>query len=58
LECGYSVKVDGKLLEINAGAVIEKYEWYQNGVKIREGKYFEFEGINQQQDSGTYKCYI
>ncbi len=59
LECGYSVMVDGKLLEINAGSVIEKYEWYQNGVKKEEeGQYLFFKGINQEQDNGTYNCSI
>jgi hypothetical protein len=44
-------------LEINASSVIERYEWYQNGVKIEEeGKYLVFYGIDQQQDSGIYKC--
>jgi len=59
LECGYSVMVDGKLLEINASSVIEKYEWYQNGVKKKEeGQYLVFKGINQEQDNGTYNCSI
>ncbi len=59
LECGYSVKVDGKLLEINASSVIQNYNWYQNGVKKEdEGQYLFFEGINQEQDIGTYKCSI
>ncbi len=56
LEFEYSVKVDGKLLEINAGSVIEKYEWYQNGMKIKGDQYLVFEGIHQEQDNGTYKC--
>ncbi len=57
LDCGYSVKMDGKLLEINASSVIEKYEWYQNGLKKEEEeKYFLFYGIDQQQHSGIYKC--
>jgi hypothetical protein len=51
--------VDGKLLEINASSVIERYEWYQNGVKKEgEGQYLFFEGINQEQDNGIYKCSI
>ncbi len=58
LECEYSIKVDGKLLEINASSVIQNYNWYQNGVKIIPRKYLEFYGIDQQQDSGTYKCSI
>ena len=58
MECGYSVKVDGKILE-NANSVIEKYEWYRNGLKIEEeGKYLLFYGIDQQQHSGIYKCNI
>ena len=59
LECEYSVKVDGKLLEINPSSVIQNYNWYQNGVKKEdEGQYLFFEGINQEQDIGTYKCSI
>ena len=58
LECEYSVKVDGKLLEINASSVIQNYNWYQNGVKIIPRKYLEFYGIDQQQDSGIYNCSI
>ena len=59
VRCGYSVMVDGKLLEINASSVIERYEWYQNGVKNEEeGQYLVFKGINQEQDNGTYNCSI
>jgi len=59
LECEYSVKVDGKLLEINASSVIQNYNWYQNGVKKEdEGQYLVFKGINHEQDNGTYNCII
>jgi hypothetical protein len=50
--------MDDQLLEINASPVMEKYEWYQNGVKITGGKYLDFYGIDQQQHSGIYKCSI
>ena len=48
-----------KIIEINESIVIDKYEWSRNGLILsNNSKDLIFNGINQQQDSGTYKCKI
>jgi hypothetical protein len=53
------VKLDDKIIiRLNESVAIEKYEWFRNGVKKSEGQFLLLNGINQQQDSGIYRCQI
>jgi hypothetical protein len=53
------VKIDDKIIiRLNESVLIEKYEWFRNGVKKSDGQYLLLNGMNQQQDSGIYRCQI
>ena len=59
MTCGYSARRNNQTIDINESIVIDKYEWDRNGsILSNNGKDLILNGINQQQNSGTYKCKI